>query len=205
MKKQILISTVLTTVIVISVLSLFSFKTAEPLQTLDMPIGSIIIWAGESPPNNDWEICQGQRKLKTANPELYASIGGYWNKDIGQNEDFFQLPDLRGVFLRGVSGLRNDSYRDVSPRKSLTGEPTFDKTVGSFQMDALQGHHHKSKSSMIYVSPNNGGTVGGNKDTWTNLSNIMDGYATDGKNGNPRIGSETVAKNAYVNFIIKVR
>ena len=67
--------------------------------TSSIPVGTIIAWpVAENPAdwqNSDgsynWLECNGQSISKTVYPELFALIGG-------------QVPDLRGLFLRGHGG-----------------------------------------------------------------------------------------------------
>ncbi len=186
----------------------------------EMPVGSIIIWAGETPPVG-WEICRGQRKSKNANAELYTSIGGYWNKDEGANSDFFQLPDLRGVFVRGVNGSRDDGYKDTGSRSSVTGLPQFNYTVGSFQSDAFEKHDHGGGNHDHGGGNHNHGLRVWDKDNIKNnrasaayIGNVQRGVANTEysgriiKNSGKIIDdeglSETRPKNAYVHYIIKV-
>jgi len=221
--KQLILSTFFSTLFVVFIFSLFNFSngnTKEEATFSDMPIGSIIIWAGEDIPIG-WETCRGQIKNKLGNSNLYQAIGGYWNEDTGLGTDFFQLPDLRGVFLRGVNGSRNDIYKDESDRKSVTGNPIFDNTVGSFQSDDFQSHNHgggnhnhtskkhshglkvwdkdnirNSRASAAYIGTTQRGTATTESTTvYINNSGAVINY-----NG----GNETVSKNAYVHYIIKV-
>ncbi len=54
-----------------------------------------------------------------------------------------KLPDLRGLFLRGVSGSRNDAWRDpdADGRKDDAGNQVGNR-VGSLQEDSLKSHTH---------------------------------------------------------------
>ncbi len=67
--------------------------------TSSIPVGTIISWPVAQNPadwqNSDgsynWLECNGQSISKTVYPELFALVGG-------------QVPDLRGLFLRGHGG-----------------------------------------------------------------------------------------------------
>jgi microcystin-dependent protein len=221
--KQVIVSTFFSTVCVVFIFSLFNFSNSEPIKGTafsEMPMGSIIIWAGEDIPVG-WEICRGQIKNKLGNSNLYQAIGGYWNEDTGLGTDFFQLPDLRGVFLRGVNGSRNDQYKDESNRKSVTGNSTFDNTVGSFQNDDFESHNHgggihkhttkkhahglkvwdknnvrRDRASAAYIGTTQRGT------TVTESTTVV--VNNSGTVINYEGANETVPKNAYVHYIIKV-
>lgn len=181
----------------------------------NLPVGSIIIWAGD--PNElpvNWKVCNGKDVLKSDCPELYAVLGTYWDNDKGAGADRFCLPDLRGVFLRGVNEDRNDGYRDVDVEKRVRlkkGASPLPNSPGSFQLDAVKKHNHDIEMQSwggIYATPEavSGNTAGsdGNIDS----SQISDGYD---RNSVPLVitdyGSsiETRPVNAYVYFIIKIK
>ena len=77
--------------------------------TSSIPVGTIISWPVAQNPadwqNSDgsynWLECNGQSISKTVYPELFALMGG-------------QVPDLRGLFLRGADAGRGiDAGRTV--------------------------------------------------------------------------------------------
>jgi Phage Tail Collar Domain len=77
------------------------------------PIGSIIAFGGRIDPQwettNGWMHCDG-RILDRMNPlfrNLFKAIGFTWG---GDGNTLFNIPDLRGYFLRGVD--RRDEGRD---------------------------------------------------------------------------------------------
>ena len=173
-----------------------------------VPTGTIIAWAGDtSHVPNGWLLCDGRLLVKgqTKYPALWNVIGTYWGND-GNNGDF-NLPDLRGRFLRGQdNGSTNDP--DASSRTTLhSGGHTGDK-VGSYQTDAFQGHWHDIDN---YTSSGNGSYISTsmaagnqNKTTFVEHTNCTaTNIITDGTNGTPRTTNETRPKNAYVNYIIK--
>ena len=99
-------------------------------------IGSIIAYAGEiMAPNrsnpklidtSEWELnhpgwmhCDGRQLLRNNFQDLHRAIGDAWG-GVG-DPDFFNLPDLRGYFLRGVDSAR-DSLVDPD-RKARTSNP----------------------------------------------------------------------------------
>ncbi|WP_304046588.1 phage tail protein [Desulfovibrio piger] len=86
--------------------------------TSSIPVGTIISWPVAQNPadwqNSDgsynWLECNGQSISKTVYPELFALMGG-------------QVPDLRGLFLRGHGGNsaelgepQGDTIRNVTGR-----------------------------------------------------------------------------------------
>ena len=69
------------------------------------------------PPPQGYAWCFGEIVSKTDErySALYAVIGDYWNTSDTLTDDYFQLPDLRDVFLRGCTTEtpESTSYRAV--------------------------------------------------------------------------------------------
>ena len=85
--------------------------------------------------------------------------------------DTDKVPDLRGVFIRGLNSFLDDGRQKILSRtegeKRLNPEPS--EKAGDFQEDAFQGHKHKSNGALIYNragGEKDGGTQGGAKDEW---------------------------------------
>lgn len=117
------------------------------------PVGGIVPYAGLA--NNvpeGWLVCNGQAldadDLKYAN--LYAALGTSWgdgSNGTGSTFDSdFNVPDLRGLFLRGQDdGAGRDS--DAGSRTALmAGGATGDK-VGTYQVDENKAHSHTMQSA----------------------------------------------------------
>lgn len=147
------------------------------------PIGAIIAFPVAAIPSG-WLECNGQAVSRTAFTELFVLIGTTYGG--GDGSTTFNLPDYRGVFLRGIdNGKGYDAGR----------------VLGSEQEDAFQGHRHKART--LPSSP--GGTTnspvypGGTGEN----DNVVTAPITDGTNGVPRTASETRPKNVSVVFCIK--
>ncbi|NQW30229.1 MAG: tail fiber protein [Ignavibacteria bacterium] len=89
------------------------------------PIGAVQLFAGSaaSIPQN-WLACDGRALSIAANAPLYAVIGTIWgNEDAnGDGQPDFNIPDLRGVFVRG-SGVRNtDLVRPLPEMSTNNGD-----------------------------------------------------------------------------------
>jgi microcystin-dependent protein len=111
-----------------------------------MPVGSVIAFAGEIRTSGDrphetnlpmfnWLKCDGSSLEVAQYPELFSALG-YRYGGSGQK---FNLPDLRGEFLRGVD--------EGDPRKgsldNRKGARNGEKNgVGSTQGSALEAHVH---------------------------------------------------------------
>ena len=123
--------------------SLISLEGGATQQGGDViPPGTIVPFAGpDSDVPTGWRLCNGEL-LPTEGEfsELYGVIRTAW----GSGENKFRLPDLRGVFLRGVSGNREDGFEDPNAdlRESLNGGNSGNR-VGSFQAASLADHIHR--------------------------------------------------------------
>lgn len=85
-----------------------------------------------------WMVCDGRTLRISAFPHLYAALGTLYGGDAQAGT--FRLPDLRGVFVRGVDhGAGADPDTDQRLRPDGAGAYAG---VGSMQFDALQSHRH---------------------------------------------------------------
>ena len=64
----------------------------------DSPIGTILAYGGTTAPAG-WMICDGTSLLRASYPELFAVIGTAFGS---ADSTHFNIPDLRGEFLRGA-------------------------------------------------------------------------------------------------------
>jgi microcystin-dependent protein len=157
------------------------------------PIGSIIAHSTTTAPSG-YLYCDGSYISTTTYSTLF-SITGYRYSTYTVTGALFQLPDLRGMFLRGVDGGRG--Y-----------DPESARVVGSTQTDTMQGHWHDiyrtnsvigAAGTLMYAI----GDGSGNTTKWSAGSNIVQGASTDGTNGTPRISTETRPENIAVAYMIK--
>ncbi|MGB5989536.1 MAG: tail fiber protein, partial [Marinifilaceae bacterium] len=154
-----------------------------------IPVGTINAFAGSIVPS-DWMLCDGSTFSAAIYPDLQTVLGG------------ITLPDLRGVFLRGL-----DSGRGLD-----TG-----RTLRSFQDDALKAHNHSGTTSINGDHTHSTGSSDfhGSIDGTTSQSGSrarQSGYTTGtagdhshSLNINNTGGSETRPKNVSVNYIIKAK
>ena len=98
-----------------------------------VPSGTVLYFAGSSAPAG-WLKANGAAVSRTAYAALFAAIGTTYG--VGDGRNTFNLPDLRGEFIRGW-----DDGRGVD-----TPRP-----IGSAQVDAVRQHYH----GIGYISPNN--------------------------------------------------
>lgn len=84
------------------------------------PPGTIAAFAGPTPPDG-WLPCDGKAVSRAGNSALFAAIGIAWGG--GDGTTTFNVPDLRGMFLRGAD---EESHvppvdRGLKERKALDG------------------------------------------------------------------------------------
>jgi microcystin-dependent protein len=160
------------------------------------PAGMVIAFAGDT--SNvpvGWILCNGKAVSRINYASLFQTIGISWG--AGDNVGTFNLPDLRGQFLRGA-----DLKSGVDPdAESRTANGNGVKNAqGSRQNDAFQAHNHD-----VYAVQS-GGAQSGNNDARFSLeaqhSPTLDILSKYGY-GTVRFSSETRPKNVYVNYIIK--
>lgn len=164
---------------------------------VDFPAGVIMPFAGPEdkiPPG--WMLCNGDTLSKAEYPSLYDVIGTSWGEPT---PSAFNLPDLRGVFLRGVNGDADDSFKDPDNGVRISrheGGATGNLT-GSFQSEQLKSHKHW----WIYgYEQDDDGYGGSNAEfTFRTSNTVPDNIQPIEAYG----GNETRPSNAYVNYIIK--
>lgn len=162
--------------------------------THGVPAGSIMAYGGATPPDG-WLLCDGATKSSSQYPELFAAIGNNWGSG---GSGSFKLPDLRGLFLRGVNETTNNDL-DAENRVSKNGSNAGNQ-VGSYQADQFQGHFHNGSITFASSQPGTGAAAG--TSSRFDVPGVLDAV-TDGKNDAPRTGKETRPKNVYVLYIIK--
>ena len=98
-----------------------------------VPSGTVLYFAGQTAPAG-WLKANGAAVSRTAYAALFAAIGTTYG--LGDGRSTFNLPDLRGEFIRGW-----DDGRGVDTPRPM----------GSAQTDAVRQHYH----GIGYISPNN--------------------------------------------------
>jgi len=195
-------------------------ELAQAVLDLLVPPGSIMAFGGQT--NRipaGWLLCDGSA-LDAHAPEygrLFEAIQQSWGNGgasatgarfpaipAGPTQTDFNLPDLRGVFLRGVNGARDDGYRDIdanvpNSRLNIFQGGNIGNQIGTFQTDAFESHNHSYQDYWANDTTLGDGTIDqyalGTSDTlYVRISSRTTGL---------RGGTETRPNNAYVNYIIK--
>lgn len=162
-----------------------------------VPAGTIVAYGGSNVDlQSGWLPCDGKAYSRTDYAAaLFRAIGTSWGTGDGTNT--FNVPDLRGIFLRGVNGDRSDQFADPEPneRVSLSGRGNSKNSVGSFQVDSVGPHQH------AFVGTTERGRMDANERSvhYDHNDSCVPAELQTSENS----GKETRPKNAYVNYIIK--
>ncbi|MFN6037883.1 MAG: phage tail protein [Bacteroidota bacterium] len=151
------------------------------------PAGVISAFGGSVAPSG-YLLCQGQAVSRTGiYAKLFAAIGVAYG--AGDGSTTFNVPDFRGMFLRGLDGVAGNDPDKSTRTASATGGNTGNN-LGSKQTDEFKSHTHTAAAAGVT-------TFAGGQAGW--------GFYGGGSASflNPTGGSETRPKNVYVNYIIK--
>ncbi len=109
-----------------------------------VPAGAIMSFMMNLPPDG-WLECNGEAVSRTQYADLFAILGT--DHGNGDGSTTFNLPDLRGEFLRGWDNGRGiDTARDLgSTQVDLTASHTHDG--GSLSAASGGGHGHSASSN----------------------------------------------------------
>ena len=164
------------------------------------PAGVIMAFAGTTAPTG-FLSCDGSAISRTTYATLFAAIGTTWG--AGNGSTTFNVPDLRGMFMRGTgTNGTGSSSGAVGP------------SVGTYAADTYLNHSHTATSTdsghthQVTSNSNAGGGGGNNQilnpgsgnqfNTSTGNANITTTVATSTTGG-----TETKPKNYGVLYIIK--
>ncbi|MBC05730.1 phage tail protein [Thalassospira sp.] len=140
-----------------------------------LPAGSVFWFGAEDPPTGSL-VADGSAISRTTYSDLFAAYGVVFG--AGDGSTTFNIPDLRGEFIRGW-----DDGRGVDSGR----------VFGASQLDQMQGHRHGTIGGDSFVVNTGGGIYaaggagGGDSATGSPVS--------DTTNGTPRTGSETRPRN----------
>jgi microcystin-dependent protein len=134
-----------------------------------------------------WLAADGTAVSRSTYAALFAAIST--THGVGDGSTTFNLPDLRGIFVRG------------SGSQTISGI-TYNKTFATKEGDAFQGHWHE-----IWGVAAQGAQAGGADDVQTPTtllsSTSVKAAVSDGTNGTPRTAAETRPANIALLYCIK--
>lgn len=142
--------------------------TSQPLGI----VGQVCYFAMATAPAG-WLICDGRAISRTAYPALYSAIGVIWG--AGDGGSTFNLPDLRGEFIRGWDGGRGidtgrtfasvqasevgthtHTFNDVYGGMDDAGSPIYDAVTGQrldyFVDDQVYGPDEDGDTNAVFFT-----------------------------------------------------
>ena len=166
---------------------------------LHVPVGTIMAYGGDTTDSGiinqlkeqGWLPCNGVAVSREEYKDLYNIIGTAFGSNSNTT---FQVPDMRGLYLRGVDqGQKRDP--DAGSRLASAPNGNIGDKVGSMQEDQLKAHKHGVKAA-------HAGQAGGRS---TGDPIAVAGWPRNhaDKEIEAAGGTETRPKNIYVNWIIK--
>jgi microcystin-dependent protein len=81
------------------------------------PPGALLAYAASTAPTG-WLLCDGSAVSRTTYADLYAAIGTTWG--AGDTTTTFNVPDLRGQFLRGYDSRATSTSKDTTTLSGIT-------------------------------------------------------------------------------------
>lgn len=118
-------------------LKIIEDKDKAQAMILATPAGTVTAYAGEvndetrkQLAQSGWLVCDGSAYPVDSYPDLFAAIGSTYGGN--SKKGIFNVPDFRGVFLRGL-----DQGRKMDPKRHL----------GQYQGDDNRGHLHSAEVS----------------------------------------------------------
>jgi microcystin-dependent protein len=167
------------------------------------PPGTVVAFAGPTVPSG-WLLCDGSAVSRTTYAGLFGAIGVA--NGGGDGTTTFNLPDYRGLFLRGVDGAAGrdpESATRASPQAGVAavtgGAGNPGNLVGSVEEDALQDHYHMLNGIAAQYYPGADDMLGG-----TYATRVSGGQISQTQSpANANLASETRPRNVYVNYLIK--
>ena len=182
-----------------------SFTTVQ-----GVPSGSVFCMAVATVPSGYLE-CNGTAVSRTTYSVLFAVIGTAYG--TGNGSSTFNLPDLRGEFVRGFDNGRGvDSGRSIaSSQSSQFGQHNHNVSASSSSSVTDPGHQH-SMSVGFFNSVNSGGALsfkdaGTSNRINTNTTGISVSTSTSisqSNRGGTSNSSETRPRSIAMMYVIKI-
>jgi microcystin-dependent protein len=169
-----------------------------------VPTGVIMMWSQPSPPTG-FLICDGSLVSRSTYAALFSALsnGVIWG--TGNGSTTFALPDMRGLFVRGVDqGAGRDP--NAAGRTAIATGGATGNNAGSYEADAFTqhthavsdaGHNHTQNSHNHTQDAHNhtqnahshGITDGGHRHNWSVANNVTGGNIISG--GSVAAGTST--------------
>jgi len=197
---------------------------------IPFPAGTVLAYAGATAPSG-WLMCDGTAYSRTEYADAYAAIGVLYG--AGNGSTTFNVPDLRGVFMRGSGTNGTSNYGGVTGhtpaggnlatkggQKTAKNGLTATSTAPTFNGGSITGGTTGAASGDLFVNSANypnyantsfaaGGYTSG--DNFYNARSHTHGVSgtSAGSNTSPTItvgtgDAETAPAALAVNYIIKI-
>lgn len=166
-------------------------STPAPTQIV-FPPGAMMAFAGPVAPAG-WWLCDGKAVNSADYPELFKAIGSSWGDGGDGAGPLFNIPDMRGLFPRGVdSGAKRDP--EAEARTAITQGGNTGDRVGAVQefSTSVPKKPVQMPATRYYYT---GGLVGGSRDIAENPT--LGPITLQGGD------AETRPRNVGVNWIVK--
>lgn len=165
---------------------------------LSVPIGAVLPYAGNLNNNNlnemGWSICNGAQLAIDQYPDLFKCLG---TCNGGDGNQYFNLPDYQGMFLRGVDTVGTVD-KGAKSRTAPASGGASGPHVGSIEGYATAAPTTPFTALVPHVPTNSHDAYSGSNADMLNPG----GAQTFSSNGGG--DAETRPINAYVNYIIKL-
>lgn len=153
------------------------------------PAGTVITFAGASAPTG-YLACNGQQVDRVTYADLFAAIGVIYG--VGDGTTTFNLPDLRGEFIRGW-----DDGRGIDSGRAFGSSQNSDNLAHTHTITD-PGHQHNATLTDDTRGVSDGGATGGNIPTTAVVDNAVTGITVDSSGG-----SESRPRNIALLYCIK--
>jgi microcystin-dependent protein len=180
-------------------------RTIGEQVVLAVPVGTILAYGGDLQRTGakdelrrqGWLACDGASYRRSDFAELYHAIGITFGKGEGAG-DSFNVPDLRGRFVRGVDekgadGKPTGNDPDADKRTAQNGG-NAGNSVGSLQADAYAEHIHKLEATFHAEGKKSGAFTS---------HTVLFSSGTEQSTKKSGTSAETRPKNVAVHWIIK--
>lgn len=155
-----------------------------------VPAGVVEAFAMETLPNG-WITCNGAAISRTAYSKLFAAIGT--NYGAGDGTTTFNIPDLRGYFVRGWAGA---SSLDSGRVMGSTQLDQMQRITGDFVNNGI-GRSDLAKTQNGALSAVNGGATGS-----AGAGNRQKLIFDSGNSPNARVSADTNGETRPVNVAL---
>jgi microcystin-dependent protein len=170
--------------------AVYKFNSFDPTKVVQ-PIGTVVCFVGINIPS-DYMLCDGTKLLIAEYSELFKTIGQTFNKSDTDSTLYFNLPDLRGQFVRGLDNVRTlgsiQNWSTGMPKNKFITNTTgnhnhnINKSWNTTGNSPIYGVTYQSEAGSDYTT-----TTAGNH------SHIISGG-----------DSETRPDNIALNYIMKI-